>query len=79
MQNVVNDSSAQAFIITENPEEPYKNGIIYSCLPPSKRFLQIQYLSDGEKTLASLALLFTMMRYILTLSLRNFMYILSTE
>lgn len=62
-KNLVDNSSAQALIITKNPEEPYKNGLIYSCLPPSKRFLEIQYLSDGEKTLASLALLFAMIRY----------------
>ncbi|XP_029158281.1 structural maintenance of chromosomes protein 1A-like isoform X2 [Nylanderia fulva] len=62
-KNLVNDPSAQALVITENPEEPYMGGIIYSCLPPSKRFAQIQYLSDGEKSLATLALLFAMLRY----------------
>lgn len=67
MQNLTNDKSAQALIILENPEEPYMGGINYSCIPPSKRCQPLQYLSDGEKTIANLAFRFAMLRYILTL------------
>lgn len=67
MQNLVDDMSAQVFITPDNPEEPYTGGINYNCIPPSKRIQPIQYLSDGEKSLANLALLFAILRYILTL------------
>ncbi|EFN69108.1 Structural maintenance of chromosomes protein 1A [Camponotus floridanus] len=62
-KNLTNDKSAQALIILENPEEPYMSGINYSCIPPSKRCQPLQYLSDGEKTIANLAFRFAMLRY----------------
>lgn len=67
VQSLVNDHiSAYAFILSDNPEEPYEGGINYSCIAPSKRFQPLQNLSGGEKTLASLALLFAFQRYILS-------------
>ncbi|XP_050460773.1 structural maintenance of chromosomes protein 1A-like isoform X2 [Cataglyphis hispanica] len=62
-KNLTNDMSAQAFIISENPEEPYTSGINYSCIPSSKRIQPLQNLSDGEKSIANLALLFAILRY----------------
>ncbi|XP_070169774.1 structural maintenance of chromosomes protein 1A-like [Polyergus mexicanus] len=62
-KNLANDVSVQAFIIPENPEEPYASGINYNCIPSSKRFQPLQYLSDGEKSIANLALLFAILRY----------------
>jgi chromosome segregation ATPase len=75
MQYLVNDPSAQAFIMPENPEEPYAGVINYSCIAPFKRFQPMQYLSGGEKTLASLALLFAIQRYAFYLILRPFCFI----
>ncbi|XP_071568818.1 LOW QUALITY PROTEIN: structural maintenance of chromosomes protein 1A-like [Temnothorax nylanderi] len=63
MQSLVNDTSAQATIFADNFEEPYAGNIIYNCIAPSKYFQPLQYLSGGEKSLASLALLFAFQRY----------------
>ncbi|XP_073456859.1 structural maintenance of chromosomes protein 1A isoform X2 [Aquarana catesbeiana] len=52
------NSSAQAFLGPENPEEPYLDGINYNCVAPGKRFRPMDNLSGGEKTVAALALLF---------------------
>ncbi|XP_006878026.1 PREDICTED: structural maintenance of chromosomes protein 1B-like [Chrysochloris asiatica] len=52
------NSSAQAFLSPENPEEPYLEGIGYSCVVPGKRFMLMDNLSGGEKCVATLALLF---------------------
>ncbi|XP_028405600.1 structural maintenance of chromosomes protein 1A-like [Dendronephthya gigantea] len=54
-----NNPSAQAFLSPENAEEPYLEGINYSCVAPGKRFRPMDNLSGGEKTVAALALLFS--------------------
>ncbi|XP_015706397.1 structural maintenance of chromosomes protein 1A-like, partial [Coturnix japonica] len=46
------NSSAQAFLGPENPEEPYLDGINYNCVAPGKRFRPMDNLSGGEKTVA---------------------------
>ncbi|KAK2510953.1 hypothetical protein Q9966_016778, partial [Columba livia] len=56
------NSSAQAFLGPENPEEPYLDGINYNCVAPGKRFRPMDNLSGGEKTVAALALLFAIHR-----------------
>ncbi|NWR72799.1 SMC1B protein, partial [Centropus unirufus] len=50
--------SAQAFLSPENPEEPYLEGIGFNCLAPGKRFMPMDSLSGGEKSVAALALVF---------------------
>jgi len=55
---LTNNRGAQAFLVPENPEEPYLEGINYNCVAPGKRFQPMSNLSGGEKTLAALALLF---------------------
>ena len=55
---LTNNPSAQAFLVPENPEEPYLEGINYNCVAPGKRFQPMSNLSGGEKTVAALALLF---------------------
>uniref|UniRef100_A0A8C5PN20 Structural maintenance of chromosomes protein n=1 Tax=Leptobrachium leishanense TaxID=445787 RepID=A0A8C5PN20_9ANUR len=50
--------SAQAFLSPENPEEPYLEGIVYNCVAPGKRFMPMDNLSGGEKSVAALALVF---------------------
>ncbi|XP_008588628.1 PREDICTED: structural maintenance of chromosomes protein 1B-like, partial [Galeopterus variegatus] len=52
------NNSAQAFLMAENSEEPYLEGISYSCVAPGKRFMLMDDLSRGEKCVAALALLF---------------------
>ncbi|MEE6477608.1 hypothetical protein FKM82_011568 [Ascaphus truei] len=52
------NASAQAFLSPENPEEPYLEGISYNCVAPGKRFMPMDNLSGGEKSVAALALVF---------------------
>ncbi|KAM6093502.1 LOW QUALITY PROTEIN: structural maintenance of chromosomes protein 1B-like [Chlamydotis macqueenii] len=52
------NSSAQAFLSPENPEEPYLEGIGFNCVAPGKRFMPMDSLSGGEKSVAALALVF---------------------
>lgn len=60
---LTNNKSAQAFLVPENPEEPYLEGINYNCVAPGKRFQPMSNLSGGEKTVAALALLFAIHSY----------------
>ncbi|KAL8029139.1 hypothetical protein ABFX02_14G208600 [Erythranthe guttata] len=48
-----------AHLNLENPDEPYLYGIKYSAMPPTKRYRDMPQLSGGEKTVAALALLFS--------------------
>ncbi|XP_069870600.1 structural maintenance of chromosomes protein 1B-like [Dipodomys merriami] len=57
------NSSAQAFLSPENPEEPYLEGVSYNCVAPGKRFMPMDNLSGGEKCVAALALLFAVHSY----------------
>ncbi|XP_041111222.1 structural maintenance of chromosomes protein 1B isoform X2 [Polyodon spathula] len=57
------NTSAQAFLSPENPEEPYLEGISYNCVAPGKRFMPMDNLSGGEKSIAALALLFAIHSY----------------
>lgn len=43
--------------------EPYLAGVSFHATPPAKRFCEISQLSGGERTLASLALLFALHAY----------------
>uniref|UniRef100_A0A3Q3WRR2 Structural maintenance of chromosomes protein n=1 Tax=Mola mola TaxID=94237 RepID=A0A3Q3WRR2_MOLML len=52
------NSSAQAILSADNPDEPYLSGINYNCVAPGKRFMSMENLSGGEKAIAALALLF---------------------
>lgn len=58
------NQSAQAFLGPENPEEPYLHGINYNCVAPGKRFQPMSNLSGGEKTVAALAMLFAIHRFV---------------
>ena len=41
-------------------DEPYLHGVIYRVMPPMKRYMPMEALSGGEKTVASLALIFAL-------------------
>ncbi|KAK9504798.1 hypothetical protein O3M35_008983 [Rhynocoris fuscipes] len=62
-KSLAKNPSAQAYLASENPEEPYLDGISYNCVAPGKRFQPMSNLSGGEKTIAALALLFAIHSY----------------
>ena len=39
-------------------DEPYLGGVLFTAMPPSKRFREMRGLSGGEQSLAALALLY---------------------
>jgi structural maintenance of chromosome 4 len=43
--------------------DPFSEGIIFSVMPPKKSWKNISNLSGGEKTLASLALVFALQHF----------------
>ncbi|KAF9762020.1 Structural maintenance of chromosomes protein 1A [Nosema granulosis] len=47
-----------AYLVLDNPVEPYLDGVRFHIMPPSKRFREIAYLSGGEKSMGILALMF---------------------
>uniref|UniRef100_A0A3B3R4P6 Structural maintenance of chromosomes 1B n=1 Tax=Paramormyrops kingsleyae TaxID=1676925 RepID=A0A3B3R4P6_9TELE len=53
-----NPCAQQAILSVENPDEPYLDGISYNCVAPGKRFMAMDNLSGGEKSIAALALVF---------------------
>lgn len=52
-----------AVLSLEDPRDPYLGGVTYNAIPPAKRHQPIDQLSGGERTLASLAMLFAIHRY----------------
>lgn len=54
-----------AYLNLENEDDPFLHGIKYTAMPPTKRFRDMEQLSGGEKTVAALALLFSIHRYAL--------------
>lgn len=56
-------TGGSAFLSLENSEEPYLEGIRFHAMPPMKRFLDMDQLSGGERTVAALALLFAIHSY----------------
>ena len=53
-----------AYLSLESPEEPYNHGVKFTAMPPTKRFRDMEQLSGGEKTMAALALLFAIHRFV---------------
>lgn len=52
-----------AYLDKEDEDEPYLSGLKYHAMPPLKRFRDMEHLSGGEKTMAALALLFSIHSY----------------
>ncbi|XP_008309879.1 structural maintenance of chromosomes protein 1B isoform X2 [Cynoglossus semilaevis] len=57
-KRICRNSSAQAILCADTPDEPYLGGINYNCVAPGKRFMSMDNLSGGEKAIAALALVF---------------------
>eukprot|EP01034_Spumella_vulgaris_P028694 gene28694-35595_t len=53
----------KAYLTLDNTDEPYQGGIRFTAMPPMKRFRDMEQLSGGEKTMAALALLFSIHSY----------------
>lgn len=58
-KELTGNASSQAFLITEDTEEPYLFGVNYSCIAPGKSFQSMAHLSGGEKCLAAFAFIFS--------------------
>lgn len=56
-------TGGQALLALTNPEEPYLGGVKYTVSPVGKQYRDIGQLSGGEKTIATLALLFALHNY----------------
>ncbi|WJX18420.1 Structural maintenance of chromosomes protein 1, variant 2 [Trifolium repens] len=52
-----------AYLNLENEDDPFLHGMKYTAMPPTKRFRDMEQLSGGEKTVAALALLFSIHSY----------------
>ncbi|XP_021898438.1 structural maintenance of chromosomes protein 1 [Carica papaya] len=52
-----------AYLNLENEDDPFLHGIKFTAMPPTKRFRDMEQLSGGEKTVAALALLFSIHSY----------------
>ncbi len=50
-------------ILLENPEDPLAGGLLIKARPVGKTVARLEQLSGGEKSLASLAFIFSMQRY----------------
>lgn len=60
----VHSLGGQAYMSAENNDEPFLGGINYNAMPPGKRYREMEQLSGGEKTVAALALLFAIHRWV---------------
>merc|ERR1712232_1372783 len=53
-------AGGSAYLDLDDAEEPYNGGITFTACPPGKRFFPMELLSGGERSMASMALLFAM-------------------
>ncbi|EOB14666.1 Structural maintenance of chromosomes protein 1 [Nosema bombycis CQ1] len=56
-------TKGNAYLVLDNPTEPYLEGVRYHVMPPTKRFREIGHLSGGEKSMAILALMFSINKF----------------
>ncbi len=62
-KNKANIYGGSADLTLEDEDEPYLKGVKFHAMPPMKRFRDMELLSGGEKTMAALALLFSIHSY----------------
>jgi chromosome segregation protein len=53
----------EAELVLENPEDPFSGGLTIKARPRGKKVLTLSALSGGEKSIASLALIFALQNY----------------
>jgi len=53
----------EAELVLENPEDPFSGGLTIKARPRGKKVLNLNSLSGGEKTIASLSLIFALQNY----------------
>ena len=53
----------ESAVTNSSEAEIFNSGIIFSLMPPFKRYTNIELLSGGEKTVAAVALLFSMLSF----------------
>lgn len=58
-KELMQNESSQSYLIPENHEEPYLNGVLFNCIVPGKSFQPVLSLSGGEKIMAIFAFLFS--------------------
>ena len=58
-KELMQNESSQSYLIPENHEEPYLNGVLFNCIVPGKSFQPVTSLSGGEKIMAIFAFLFS--------------------
>jgi chromosome segregation protein len=52
-----------AELLLEDKEDPFNGGLIIRARPPNKRFLRLEALSGGEKSLVSMAFIFAIQEF----------------
>jgi chromosome segregation protein len=57
-------SGGKAELLLENPSEPFEGGLTIRARPKGKKALRLPALSGGEKSLASLALVFAIQKFL---------------
>jgi len=56
-------NGGEAEILLENMEDPFKGGLIIRVKPVGKKFVRLESLSGGEKSLTALAFIFAIQQY----------------
>jgi len=56
-------NGGEAELLLENPEDPFKGGLIIKVKPVGKKFIRLESLSGGEKSLTALAFIFAIQQY----------------
>lgn len=56
----IGTGGGSAYLDLEDLEDPFTAGVKFTVMPPAKRFSDVALLSGGEKTLAAMALLFSL-------------------
>jgi len=53
----------EAELLMENEQEPFQGGLLVRAKPPGKKVLRLEALSGGEKSLVSMAFIFSLQEY----------------
>ena len=56
-------NGGEAELLLENPDDPFKGGLIIKVKPVGKKFIRLESLSGGEKSLTALAFIFAIQQY----------------